>query len=62
MIKVTEREDRPINYKSKLCQNVIQGGTCRYGMSCHYAHSKAELRKLPPSQKTGTRERFKWIR
>ena len=52
-----KEEDRPINYKSKLCQNVIQGGTCRYGMSCHYAHSKAELRKLPPRPKDWNKEK-----
>ena len=48
-------EDRPVNYKSKLCQNIIQYGSCRYGKSCHYAHSKAELESCRLDPKIGQR-------
>ena len=34
-------------YKSKLCNDYLQTGRCRFGNTCHFAHSEAERRKPP---------------
>lgn len=32
-------------YKTKMCKNFMDTGSCKYGRVCQFAHSKAELRK-----------------
>ncbi|OLL26426.1 Zinc finger protein zfs1 [Neolecta irregularis DAH-3] len=41
-------------YKTELCRSWEEKGSCRYGIKCQFAHSKAELRDLPrhPKYKT----------
>lgn len=34
-------------YKSKMCNEFVRYGTCKFGNTCHYAHSEAERRKPP---------------
>jgi hypothetical protein len=34
-------------YKSKMCNEYLQTGKCRFGNTCHFAHSEAERRKPP---------------
>ena len=40
----------PDNYKTKLCTNIAQRGFCRYGDSCHFAHSTKDLRAFANGQ------------
>ena len=30
-------------YKTQPCKNVVEEGFCRYGNSCQFAHSRAEM-------------------
>ena len=41
----------PTKYKTKLCRSFSDNGTCRFGLSCVFAHGVEELR----SQGTGRR-------
>jgi len=34
-------------YKSKMCNEYLQTGKCRFGTTCHFAHAEAERRKPP---------------
>ncbi|KAK0566067.1 hypothetical protein OC861_003429 [Tilletia horrida] len=39
--------NRKLNlYKTELCRNWEEKGTCRYGVKCQYAHGEAELRPV----------------
>lgn len=33
-------------FKTELCNNLIELGTCKYGDRCHYAHGAHELRQV----------------
>lgn len=33
-------------FKTELCNNLIELGTCKYGDRCHYAHGPTELRQV----------------
>jgi len=33
------------NYKTKLCENFVKGGTCTFGERCHFAHGENEQRR-----------------
>ena len=32
-------------YKTKMCRNFMETGSCKYGRVCQFTHSKAELKK-----------------
>lgn len=34
-------------YKTRLCKNFLEKGTCPYGKLCQYAHGMSELRQSP---------------
>merc|ERR1719444_144127 len=40
---------QPSNYKTSMCNNVMEQGHCFRGDSCNYAHSSAELRSTKPT-------------
>ncbi|KAE8223596.1 hypothetical protein CF319_g3396 [Tilletia indica] len=47
--------NRKLNlYKTELCRNWEEKGTCRYGVKCQYAHGQAELRPVQRHSKYKT--------
>jgi hypothetical protein len=38
----------PNLYKTRLCENWLEHGTCSYGIRCLFAHGAQELRPRPP--------------
>ncbi|CAD6891423.1 unnamed protein product [Tilletia laevis] len=47
--------NRKLNlYKTELCRNWEEKGTCRYGVKCQYAHGDAELRHVQRHSKYKT--------
>merc|ERR1711977_559080 len=42
----TPRITDPVRYKTTLCKNFVQYGTCPYDFKCQFAHGKSELRKI----------------
>ena len=41
-------------YKTEMCRNWVQTGTCRYGDKCQFAHGYSDMRarRLPAQYKT----------
>ena len=36
----------PARYKTELCRQYVEHGSCRYGEKCQFAHGPVELRTL----------------
>ncbi|CAG8682271.1 14025_t:CDS:2, partial [Gigaspora margarita] len=53
-IELEKEQKKATLYKTEMCRNWEERGSCRYGNKCQFAHSDAELRKVThhPKYKT----------
>lgn len=45
-------------HKTKMCNEFISTGRCRFGSTCHYAHTEAERRKAPCVFKSACKNKY----
>ena len=50
-----KEQKKPSYYKTDMCRNFEERGSCRYGSKCQFAHSVSKLRNIQhhPKYKTG---------
>ncbi|RGB31261.1 hypothetical protein C1646_627246, partial [Rhizophagus diaphanus] len=53
-IEAEKEQKKATLYKTEMCRNWEERGSCRYGTKCQFAHSETELRKVQhhPKYKT----------
>ncbi|PKK60607.1 hypothetical protein GLOIN_2v1449934, partial [Rhizophagus irregularis DAOM 181602=DAOM 197198] len=53
-IEAEKEQKKATLYKTEMCRNWEERGSCRYGTKCQFAHSENELRKVQhhPKYKT----------
>ncbi|CAG8653948.1 17313_t:CDS:2 [Acaulospora colombiana] len=53
-IELEKEQKKATLYKTEMCRNWEERGSCRYGNKCQFAHSESELRKIThhPKYKT----------
>ncbi|CAG8489262.1 11240_t:CDS:2 [Ambispora gerdemannii] len=45
-IEIEKEQKKATLYKTEMCRNWEEKGTCRYGTKCQFAHAETELRKV----------------
>lgn len=51
---IPARPSNPLRYKTELCRAHDEGGFCRFGVACTFAHGTGELRAVPRHHKYKT--------
>mmetsp|Transcript_18242 Transcript_18242/g.32699 ORF Transcript_18242/g.32699 Transcript_18242/m.32699 type:complete len:152 (-) Transcript_18242:2085-2540(-) len=49
---LNKQKKKPVDttkYKTEMCRNWIENGTCNYGRKCNFAHGKEDLQQKLPS-------------